>query len=175
MAPVVVAGRDLASGMTLAGADVRVEQWPVADVPATAVTETSRVLGRRIGAPMARGEPVTRARLLNTAITGALRPGQVASTLNVAGPNSDALLQAGSIVDLYAVATSPVLVEGAAVPGAASARAVADDVTVLSVLPAAPASNSGQATLVVATNRSVAALLAAHASGTFLATLVPPP
>ena len=175
MAPVVVAERDLASGVALAATDLRVEQWPVADVPATALAETSRVLGRRIGAPMARGEPVTRARLLDTSVTAVLRPGQVASTVSVGGPNTPALFQAGSVVDLYAAAASPVLVEGAAVPGSAPARAVADAVTVLSVLPAAANAGSGAVTLVVATDRSVAALLAAHASGEFLATLVPPP
>jgi hypothetical protein len=113
--------------------------------------------------------------LLDTGISAALGPGQVALTIGLAGGNQAAILQAGSLVDLYAASPDTALIHGQ--PPPAANRRLGADVRVLAVLPAASEDGATAASgpsLVIAADRGTAALLADHPAGPFIASLVPP-
>lgn len=168
--PVVVAAKPLRPGTVLAAADLAAALWPAALVPAAAVPRLSDALGHVVGAAMSRGEPLTAARLLDTGISGALGPGQVALTIGLTGGDQAAILQAGALVDLYAASPDTALPSGH--PSAGSSR-VGADVRVLAVLPASEAGAAGPS-LVIAADRGTAARLADSPAGQFVASLVPP-
>lgn len=171
-APVVVSARSLLPGTVLAAADLRSALWPEMTVPAAAVTRVSDAIGHTVGAAMTRGEPITAARLLDTGITAALAPGQVALTISLASGNQAAILRSGAVVDLYSTAAEANLVEGKPLPGSRSGHQLATNVRVLAVLP--PSESSGGSSLVIATDRATAARLADLPAGPILASLVPP-
>lgn len=175
-ATVVVTTRPLQPGAVLAAADVRATRWPAADVPAGTVATLADVIGRPIGAAMARGEPVTASRLLNSAISRSLTAGQVALAVTLATGEQAAIVQPGALISLYATADSAPLVEGQSVQkGAASgSRALASAVRVLAVLPRTGDGNRQQFSVVIATDPSTAARLAGQPLGELLATLLPP-
>src|SRR5689334_17689350 len=64
VSPVLVAAHDLASGVTLTPADVRVVLAPVALRPASALTSVDQAAGRVLAGAAGAGEPVTAARLV---------------------------------------------------------------------------------------------------------------
>lgn len=175
-ATVLVTTRSLQPGTVLAAADVRAARWPVADVPGGTIARPADVIGRPIGAAMARGEPVTASRLLNTAISRSLTAGQVALAVTLATGEQAAIVQPGALISLYATADSAPLVEGQAVPGhvAAGNRALASAVRVLAVLPDSGDGHSSQFGVVIATDPGTAARLAGQPLGALLATLLPP-
>jgi pilus assembly protein CpaB len=173
---VVVTAKPLRPGTVLAATDLAAVLWPAAIVPAAAVLRLSDAVGHTVGAAMTRGEPLTAARLLDTGISAALAPGQVALTIGLAGGNQAAILQAGALVDLYAASPDTALVEGRPVPAGVPSRRLGTDVRVLSVLPAPGGGtlDSTGASLVIAADRTTAARLADRPAGQFLASLVPP-
>ncbi|HEX8767322.1 MAG TPA: SAF domain-containing protein [Jatrophihabitans sp.] len=175
--PVVVTAKPLRPGTVLAATDLAAVPWPAALVPAAAVLRFSDALGRTLGAAMTRGEPLTAARLLDTGISAALDPGQVALTIGLAGGNQAAILQAGALVDLYAANPDAALIEGQPLSTGATGRRLAANVRVLAVVPAPDdgATAGGGPSLVIAADRATAARLADRPAGQFLASLVPPP
>ncbi|MDQ1743001.1 MAG: hypothetical protein QOE23_1340, partial [Pseudonocardiales bacterium] len=110
--PLVVTARPLAPGTLLAAADLATVDWPAQLVPTGAVRRLADVLGHIVAAGMTRGEPLTEARLLDTGISAALTPGQVALTIGLAGGNQATILQAGALVDLYAADSDTALSTG---------------------------------------------------------------
>lgn len=168
----VVTTRALRPGAVVTVADVRAAQWPADTVPAAALERVADVVGQPIGAAMARGEPVTTSRLLNTSISRSLTTGQVALAITLANREQAAIVQPGALISLYATADSAPLVEGRAISG--SSHALAPDVRVLAVLPAAEGTDRTQFGVVIATYPSTAARLAAQPVGALLATLIPP-
>lgn len=168
----VVTTRALRPGAVVTVADVRAAQWPADTVPAAALERVADVVGHPVGAAMARGEPVTTSRLLNTSISRSLTTGQVALAITLANREQAAIVQPGALISLYATADSAPLVEGRAISG--SSHALAPDVRVLAVLPAAEGADRTQFGVVIATYPSTAARLAAQPVGALLATLIPP-
>ncbi|HST46722.1 Flp pilus assembly protein CpaB [Jatrophihabitans sp.] len=171
---VVVAMRALQPGTVLAAADLATARWPDGLVPGSAVRELSSAVGHTVAAAMTRGEPLTVARLLDTGMSAALEPGQVALTISLAGGNQAAILQAGALVDVYAAGSDAGYVSGSPLPSS-TGRRLGTSLRVLAVLPAAndPPGSAGPS-LVLAVDRSTAARLADAPAGQFLASLVPP-
>lgn len=172
--PVIVATRPLGPGTVLTATDLVAVGWPDELLPAEAVPRLADVLGHTVAAAMTRGEPLTRARLLDTGLAAALKPGQVALTIGLTSGNQAAMLQAGALVDLYA-ADSAALIAGSPLPPG-TPRLLGSNLRVLAVLPAAagPAGTDGGPSLVIAADRSTAARFAGHPTGQFLASLVAP-
>lgn len=56
--PVVVAVRDLAVRQAIAASDVRIEQYPRAIIPPTALTDAEQAVGKVLTQPVVRGEPI---------------------------------------------------------------------------------------------------------------------
>jgi pilus assembly protein CpaB len=192
--PVLVAARDLPAGIVLGRADVRSVSMPRAAVPAGTL-RAAAALGRRVGAPMRRGEPVLDVRLLGPTLAAGLgEPGAVAVPVRVADAAVAALAHAGDRVDLLAVPAEPVAggasaggpdPGGAATGGPSSGGAVTGDqvqatvlaegVRVLAVLgaPSAPAEDG--AVLVVAVDLPTARRLAVAAARGRLGVALRPP
>lgn len=171
---VIVAARSLRPGTVLAAADLAATPWPDGLVPAGAVGELSHAVGRTVAAAMTRGEPLTAARLLDTGISAALGPGQVALTIGLAGGNQAAILQAGALVDIYAANPDAAYVSGSPLPSG-TGRRVGTNLRVLAVLPVSDnLPGSAGPGLVLAADRTTAARLAVAPAGQFLASLVPP-
>jgi Flp pilus assembly protein CpaB len=160
-----VAARDLSGGEPLADADVRVEQLPSGDVPSAAVPTTVPVVGRMLAAPMRQGEPLTDVRLLSPSLLAATGDGDVVAVpVRVAdGPAALALVHAGDLVDVIAVADAS---DGVASPDSA----VVHDVRVLATPSRGDAASSGSADsaagllIVEATHHQAAALAQAAVS-----------
>jgi pilus assembly protein CpaB len=173
--PVVVTAKPLSPGAVLAAADLAILDWPDELVPAGAVRRLADVLGHTVAAAMTPGEPLTAARLLDTGLSAALKPGQVALTIGLASGSQAAILQAGALVDLYAADSDTALIAGSPLP-AGSGRLLGASLRVLAVLPARaePAGEAAGPSLVIAADRSTAARFADHPAGQFLASLVPP-
>jgi Flp pilus assembly protein CpaB len=171
---VLVAARPLAAGAILTKSDLASSIWPVALIPSSALRSTGPVVGRPLGAAMARGEPLTTTRLLDTSVTSALLAGQVAATVTLADRGQAVILAAGSLIDLYAPSAAGVLVDGRAVDplpsDPAAGRAVASAVRVLAVLPPQDRAEGGLS-LIVAVDRATAAHLANQTVPTLIATL----
>jgi hypothetical protein len=132
---------------------------------------------------MARGEPLTAARLLDTSITESLSSTQVAATITLSDQGQAAIVHAGAAIDVYLAAgsTDAVLSDGIPLTDGKTARAVtvkpiASDVRVIAVQPHVGDSGVGDAglTLVVAVSEAIASQLSNHPSGPFVATLRPP-
>jgi pilus assembly protein CpaB len=121
--PMLVAARDLAPGSSLRAGDVRVVDAPEPLRPEAALTAADQARGRMLAAPLARGEPLTPARLFgaeNSRLTSG-DPSAVAVPVRLADPEVSALLSPGARVDI--VTTSPD--DGSAVLLAAGATVVA--------------------------------------------------
>lgn len=168
MEPVAVASADLTSGAVLSASDVRVAAWPRSSVPSGALRTVEDAAGRRIGAGMGAGEPITEHRLADGGYGGSLRPGSVAVIVAV---DAQALLaRAGDRVDIYAVDDSSA--DLASSDTSTGARLVASDAAVLAALPGAGRGEDGQ--LVLDVGRSSIAAVAA-ARGLRLTVVVIPP
>ena len=118
----------------LAASDLVTVGWPDELLPSGAVTRAADALGHTVAAAMTRGEPVTAARLLDTGISAALHPGQVALTIGLASGEQAAILQAGALVDLYAAGSDSALVAGSP-PPSGTGRLLGSNLRVLAVLP----------------------------------------
>ena len=172
--PVIVTARAVQPGSVLTATDLATVGWPEALVPAGAVLRLADALGHTVAAAMTQGEPLTTARLLDTAMSGSLDPGQVALTIGLAGGNQAAILQAGALVDVYAAGSDAGLIAGSPLP-AGTGRLLGSNLRVLAVLPAAKdLATAGGPSLVLAADRATAARLADRPAGQFLASLVPP-
>jgi len=171
---VVVAARDLPAGTSPRLSDLRVARWPSALVPAGTIGEVAALANRSIAGPIARGEPVTQVRLLDTSLTASLRPGEVAATISLPGRAQAAILHPGTRIDVYMLPSASVLADGKPVSATASGRLVASDVRVLAVLADPDKTGQDDLSIVITADRVTASHLANQPSGPFLATLRPP-
>jgi pilus assembly protein CpaB len=117
--PVVVAGRDLATGDRLTSGDLAVVRFPAAAVPAGSVAEPSGLHGRALAAPLRRGEPVSDVRLRGDGPLRAAPEGTVATVVLLPDAATARMLAPGVRVDLL---TAPVPVEAAPAPAVPVAR-----------------------------------------------------
>lgn len=174
--PVAVAAHKLAAGAAIAAADLRVTRWPPALVPALSLGSVRDLIGRRVSGTVDEGEPITGARLLDTAVTDSLAPGEVAMTIRIDNGGGD-LIGPGALIDLYRRDRPDVMVDGTPLSSAASV-VVSRGLRVLAVAesrdPPSADPSTGQTTIVVAIARNHAADLTNSASTSFLATLLPP-
>jgi pilus assembly protein CpaB len=187
--PVVVAARALAAGRVLAADDLRLTQWPRAIAPTNRLADPNAAVGRAVGAAMARGEPFTTSRLLDTAIAAALGPSEVAVTVTLRESAAASIIQPGALIDLYGTEASSVLADGGSIsttrPDASSRASPSPLISaarVLAVLPTesagAPPSSADGSTgpapvVVLAVNHAVVGRLAGQSVDTMLATLRP--
>jgi Flp pilus assembly protein CpaB len=173
---VVVASRGLPAGALLQAGDVHPVRWPSEITPASALLDPDRALGRPLVGPIAAGEPVTSMRLLDTALTASLRPGQIAATIRLPDRRQAAILQVGCVIDVYAPPAETVLVQGSPIDTGARQddRLVARGVRVLAVLDSSDKASQDGVSIVIATDNVTASHLASHPSAPFLATLRPP-
>lgn len=160
---IVVAARDLAPGIELNAADVRLETHMATTVPDGSQTDLSNVLGATLAGPARRGEALTDVRLLgprltesaagpnarivplhldDTALLDLIRPGDV---VDVLGAGTDA--GAGAVAQPRVVATDAVVVLVSQKPSGAGSGG---DRVVLVALPAHDANEVAGATLVQA-------------------------
>jgi Flp pilus assembly protein CpaB len=158
---IVVAARDLAPGIELGSADVRVESRTAPTVPDGAQTDLARVVGATLAGPARRGEPLTDVRLLgprlaesaagpnarivplhldDTALLDLIRPGDV---VDVLGAGADGGV--GADAQPAVVATDAVVVLVSQKPMGAGSGG---DRVVLVALPAHEANEVAAATLV---------------------------
>ena len=98
--PVVVVAQDLMPGHVLTPGDLAVADWPTDLRPAGAVADPTALMGKALGAGMARGEPVTSARVRGPGLLTGARPGLVAAHVRLVDPAMAAMASAGDIVDL---------------------------------------------------------------------------
>jgi pilus assembly protein CpaB len=157
------AARDLSGGSPLGPRDLRALALPAASVPDGALRTGAQVVGRLLAAPVRRGEPITDVRLLGQSLLTALpEPGLVAVPIRVAdGSAAAALVQAGDVVDVLAVADPT---------GGGTGRpmTVAAGVRVLAVPARTSAAGDGGGLVVVAVDRAQAATLARASAGSRL-------
>jgi Flp pilus assembly protein CpaB len=158
---IVVAARDLAPGIELGSADVRLETRTAPTVPDGAQTDLARVVGATLAGPARRGEPLTDVRLLgprlaesaagpnarivplhldDTALLDLIRPGDVVDVLG-AGASADV----GADTEPQVVATDAVVVLVSQKPTGAGSGG---DRVVLVALPAHEANEVAGAALV---------------------------
>jgi Flp pilus assembly protein CpaB len=122
--PLLVAARDLAPGVPLTAADVRVVAAPDALRPPSALASPAEVTGRVLAGPAGSGEAITNGRLLgpeNTRLTTG-GSGNVTVPVRLADPAVADLLAPGTRVDVITVD-----------PHGTSGALLASDVTVVTV------------------------------------------
>lgn len=158
--PVVVAATGLASGRVLTAADLVVRALAPDTVPDGAYPDARALVGRRLAAPLGRGEAVTGRRLVGPTLladhTRELGTDAVVTPVRITDPGALVLVRPGDRVDVLAVpaggdgagiATDPATNTGSssgtgtagAVAGPGRARVVVARAPVLAVEPAAPA------------------------------------
>lgn len=174
-----VADRNLPAGSIVQSADISRTAWPANLVPAVAVTSAADIVGRPIAVALARGEPLTSTRMLDTSVLAGLRAGQVAAPVTLPDRGQRALLQVGAVVDLYASASNSSNAAAAdctaRTPAARStSRPIVSNVRLLAVLSQPEGSSDSRLTALVAVDRNEASRLADHGSTEMIATLVPP-
>lgn len=99
--PVWTARRSLPSGQVLAAGDFRRTGYAEGSVPAQAVRDLDRVVGRTLITPLGAGEPLTRAKVLgHRALDG--YPGRVAVAIRLTDPTLAGLLRPGDRIDVLA-------------------------------------------------------------------------
>ena len=98
--PVVVAAADLPAGMALSASNLRVASLPAQALPDGAVRATDAVEGKRLSAPLRRGEILTDASTVGPGLLAGTPPGTAAVPVRVADPNSLELVRTGQSVDL---------------------------------------------------------------------------
>jgi Flp pilus assembly protein CpaB len=153
---VLVAARDLPSGVVLGDDDVVTRAFPSDLAPPDAVGAAA---GRVLAGAVGRGEVLTDVRLVGPALADA-RPGETVLPVRLPDAGMAALLRAGDRIDL--VATDP---------GTGETDVVASDVTVLATptgVPDGPAGGAGGALVVVAATSSEANAVASAALAQFL-------
>jgi pilus assembly protein CpaB len=162
--PVLVAVRDIPAGTTLQRSAIGIARLPASLVPAGAVRSAAAALGRTVGAPVRRGEPITDVRLVGRALATALAgTGAVAAPVRLADSDTAGLLRPGDTVDVLAAAQRG---------DSGSARVVATDARVMTVPPPDPDSTADGALVVLAMPENAARSVAAAAtSGQITVTL----
>ena len=178
--PVWVAERNLPPGSVVGPADVRRTAWPSGLVPAVALTSAADIVGRPIAVALARGEPLTSNRMLDTSVLAGLRAGQVAAPVTLPDRGQRSVLRVGALVDLYAAGSASSDVQAfegnSRAPNARSnSKPIVSNVRLLAVLPQPEGSSDNRLTALVAVDRDEATRLAGHGSTEMIATLVPPP
>lgn len=103
--PVVVARRDLAGGSVLTAADLSTATLPSASTASHSWSSPDPLVGRRIAAPMRRGEILTDFRLLEPALLDGYDKGLVLATIRIAEPTQLVAVRVGDHVDV--VGTDP--------------------------------------------------------------------
>ncbi|OBF26045.1 flagellar biosynthesis protein FlgA [Mycobacterium sp. ACS1612] len=153
---VVVAARDLASGVALTADDVRMENRSAATVPDGARADVGAVLGATLAGPARRGEVLTDVRVLGPRLAGAVAgPDARIVPLPLADSAVLDLVRPGDVVDVLAagsdadsqtqlVATDAVVVVVSEKPKGAAAGG---DRVVLVALPGHAANKVAAATL----------------------------
>ncbi|OBK74833.1 SAF domain-containing protein [Mycobacterium sp. 1274761.0] len=124
---IVVAARDLAPGVELTAADVRIEQRLAATIPDGSRTAVADVVGSTLAGPARRGEVLTDVRLLGSRLaqSAAGRDARIVP-LHLADTALLDLVRPGDVVDVLAAADQ-------AGPGDADPRVVATDAVVVLV------------------------------------------
>lgn len=161
---VLVAARDIPAGARLQRSTTRLARLPTALVPAGALRSVDAAVGRTVGAPMRRGEPITDVRLVGRALAAALAgTGAVAAPVRLADADTARLLRPGDAVDVLAAAQR-------GDPG--PARVVATDARVMAVPRPDPDSPVDGALVVLAMSENAARVVAgATTSGQITVTL----
>lgn len=157
---VLAAARDL-SGGTLDSADLKPVALRPETVPDGALKPGAAIAGKVLAGPMRRGEPLTDVRLLGPSLLATHGPETVATPVRVADPETARLLSPGDVVDVLAAPSTW--------DGAAPARTVAENVTVL----ATPDGESDRGALIVLATTSDQAieLASAQAGGRLSVTI----
>lgn len=163
-APVVVAARDIPGGTTLQPSATRIARLPTSLVPAGALRSVDAAIGRTVGAPLRRGEPITDVRLVGRALAAELAgTGAVATPVRLADSDTARLLRPGDTVDVLAAPQRG---------DAGSARVVATDARVMAVPLPDPDSTADGALVVLAMPENAArTVAAATTSGQITVTL----
>lgn len=149
---VLVAARDLPSGHRLGVDDLSPTTVPVHLVPEGTVVAAEEVLGRRVAAPLRRGEVLTDVRVVSPGALAGRPAGTVLAPVRVTDAEDVAAVRVGDRIDVVAVAP-----EGD--EGRIQARVVARGVEVVNL----PVAGEGgePASLGVATDEETALRLAA--------------
>ncbi|MCW0213943.1 MAG: SAF domain-containing protein [Pseudonocardia sp.] len=150
---VLVAGRDLSPGATIAAADVVLRSWPAELVPAGVLHAVADADGRVLAGAARAGEPLTDLRLAGPALAAGATgsPNATGVPVRLADPDVAALLGPGSRVDVVTTAA-----EGA------EPVVLAADAVVLTVLADDGRGAAGRGRLVlVALPREIATRVAA--------------
>lgn len=100
---VVLASRDLDSGMRIRATDVRETSLPRAAVPDGAAVDPGDVIGRTTSGALRRGEVLTDRRTVRAGPLDGFGQGRVLAVVRVTDPSVLALLRAGDRVDVIAV------------------------------------------------------------------------
>jgi len=103
--PVVVARHDLVSGSVLADRDLSTAELPPGSKASHSWTSPDKLAGRRIAAPMRKGEIFTDFRLLEPGLLDGYDKGLVLATIHIAEPTQLAALRVGDKVNV--VGTDP--------------------------------------------------------------------
>lgn len=101
---VLVAARDVDSGVALDAADVRVTAVPAAAAPRQAPTRPEQVVGRLTSGALREGEVLSDRRTIAPGPLDGFGPDQVLASVRVTDPAVVALLRTGDAVDVVAVA-----------------------------------------------------------------------
>ncbi len=159
--PVVVAAHDLRAGELLTADDLAVVSLPPDTAADGAVGLIGSVVGQRIALPMRRLEPVTDVRLLDAGLLQRLGAGLRAVPVRIADPAAAQIVQAGSVIDVYARSDAGTVI-----------GAVASAATVLRVL---TADDQGVVLLLAADDRTAARVTAAAGGGALSVAVRAPP
>jgi Flp pilus assembly protein CpaB len=104
---IIVAVRDLAPGVELTAADVRLETRTATTVPDGSQSDVAAVVGETLAGPARRGEVITDVRLLGPRLAeSAAGPDARIVPLHLADTALLDLIRAGDVVDVLAAATS---------------------------------------------------------------------
>lgn len=123
-ADIVVAARDLTSGVELSADDVRIETRTATTVPDGSQTDLAAVVGATLAGPARRGEPITDVRLLGPRLAeSAAGPNARIVPLHLDDTALLDLIRPGDVVDVLAAgAQTPAGVDG--VPAVVATDAV---------------------------------------------------
>jgi Flp pilus assembly protein CpaB len=159
---VVALARPVAAGTALAAPDLVSRSLPPDAVPDGAISTVADAVGLTVAGPMARGELLTRTRVLGQHLLAALGPDVRAVPVRVADPDAVALVREGVHVDLLAVPSNggPAAVVGAdllvlSVPDGSSADSAVLGDGALVVVAASPAVAAGLAAAAVSSRISL--------------------
>ncbi len=164
---VLVAAHDLAPGRVLSAAAVRTVALPDTVVPQGALHPGDPVVGRRLAAPVRRGEPLTDVRFATTAPGPSVGVrGAVSVPVRLADADAAGLVRPGDRVDVL-------VTPAAAAPEAAAV--LARDLTVLAVPHPSAASPTDGALVVLSAPEELAGRLAGVAAGSRVTLVGHPP